>query len=114
MNWVLNIQKSEYLFTDSQNIYLNIGTVHHIYKFSIFSMIAVPESDSQVRLIDAAFGNVCSALCDLSMQVRTQAASLLGGMTAVGNEFLHQTLDKKLMSNLRRKKSLHERYTELF
>lgn len=77
-------------------------------------MIAVPDSDSQLRLIDAAFGNVCSAICDLSMQVRTQAASILGGMTAVGSEFLHQTLDKKLMSNLRRKKSLHERYSELF
>lgn len=74
----------------------------------------MPESDSQMRLIDAAFGNICSAICDLSMQVRTQAAGLLGGMTAVSHEFLHQTLDKKLMSNLRRKKSLHERYTELF
>lgn len=77
-------------------------------------MIAIPDSDSKLRLTDAAFGNVCSAICDLSMQVRTQAATLLGGMTTVGSEFLHQTLDKKLMSNLRRKKSLHERYTELF
>lgn len=74
----------------------------------------MPDSDSQLRLIDAAFGNICSAMCDLSMQVRTQAASLLGSMTEVSSEFLHQTLDKKLMSNLRRKKSLHERYTELF
>lgn len=77
-------------------------------------MVDVPESDSKLRLVDAAFGHICSAICDLSMQVRQQAASLLGGMTAVSNEFLHQTLDKKLMSNLRRKKSLHERYTELF
>lgn len=53
-------------------------------------------------------------MCDLSMQVRTQATTLLGYMTDVSSEFLHQTLDKKLMSNLRRKKSLHERYTELF
>lgn len=77
-------------------------------------MIAVPDSDTEMRLIDAAFGNVCSAICDLSMRVRTMAAELLGGMTSVGNEFLHQTLDKKLMSNLRRKKSLHERYSDLF
>lgn len=73
----------------------------------------MPNSDSKLRLIDAAFGHVCSSICDLSMQVRTHAASLLGGMTLVSNEFLDQTLDKKLMSNLRRKKSLHERYTEL-
>lgn len=67
----------------------------------IFSMVAVSDSDSQLRLIDAAFGNVCSAICDLSMQVRTQAAELLGGMVKVSCEFLHQTLDKKLMSNMR-------------
>lgn len=54
------------------------------------------------------------AISDLSMQVRTQAAKLIGGMTQVGNEFLHQTLDKKLMSNLRRKKSSHERHQQLF
>ena len=77
-------------------------------------MIDVPNSEQQMRLIDAAFGHVCSAICDISMHVRTQAATLLGGLTAVGREFLRQTLDKKLMSNLRRKKSLHERYTELF
>uniref|UniRef100_A0A1B0D7Z6 Integrator complex subunit 4 n=1 Tax=Phlebotomus papatasi TaxID=29031 RepID=A0A1B0D7Z6_PHLPP len=70
-------------------------------------MILVPDSDMEMRLVDAAFGNVCSAMCDLSMQ-------LLGGMTAVGSEFLNQTLDKKLMSNLRRKKSLHERNLENF
>lgn len=64
-------------------------------------MVAVSDSDSQLRLIDAAFGNVCSAICDLSMQVRTQAAELLGGMAKVSCEFLHQTLDKKLMSNMR-------------
>lgn len=77
-------------------------------------MINVPDSDSELRLIDAAFGNVCMAISDLSMQVRTQAAKLIGGMTQVGNEFLHQTLDKKLMSNLRRKKSSHERHQQLF
>lgn len=81
---------------------------------SLASMIAVPDSDTEMRLIDAAFGNVCCAICDLSMRVRTMAAELLGGMTSVGNEFLHQTLDKKLMSNLRRKKSLHERASDLF
>lgn len=77
-------------------------------------MISIPDSDSELRLIDAAFGNVCMAISDLSMQVRTQAAKLIGGMTQVSNEFLHQTLDKKLMSNLRRKKSSHERHQQLF
>lgn len=72
-------------------------------------MISVPESDMEMKLIDAAFGKICWAICDISMLVRTQAAELLGGMTRVSAEFLNQTLDKKLMSNMRRKKSLHER-----
>lgn len=77
-------------------------------------MIEVTESTSKMRMIDAAFGHICSALCDLSMQVRTHAANILGRLTEVSSEFLNQTLDKKLMSNLRRKKSSHERYAELY
>ena len=34
-------------------------------------------------------------------------------MTQVSSEFLHQTLDKKLMSNLRRKRTAHERGAQL-
>lgn len=45
------------------------------------------------------------------MHIRTLAAELLGGMTMVSDELLHQTLDKKFMH---RKKSLHERYAEHF
>ncbi|XP_073832840.1 integrator complex subunit 4 [Musca autumnalis] len=71
------------------------------------------EDDEEMRLIDAAFSKVCGALCDLSIQIRVQAAQHLGEMTMVGPEFLHQTLDKKLMSNLRRKKTAHERGAQL-
>ncbi|XP_055374247.1 integrator complex subunit 4 [Condylostylus longicornis] len=78
------------------------------------AMITLPDTDSDIRLIDAAFEKVCSALCDFSLQVRILAAELLGKMTQVSQEFLHQTLDKKLMSNLKRKKSLHERCSENF
>ncbi|KMZ08806.1 integrator complex subunit 4 [Drosophila simulans] len=67
----------------------------------------------ELRMIDAAFSKVCEALCDLSLQIRVLAAELLGGMTAVSREFLHQTLDKKLMSNLRRKRTAHERGARL-
>ncbi|XP_055641997.1 integrator complex subunit 4 [Toxorhynchites rutilus septentrionalis] len=76
--------------------------------------IVVSDSEQEIRLIDDAFGKVCNAICDLSMHIRTLAAELLGGMTMVNDEFLHQTLDKKLMSNMRRKKSLHERNAEHF
>lgn len=80
-----------------------LGTRHPDHKLS------VPDSDMEIRLVDACFGKICGAINDLSMQVRTQAAEHLGGMTMVSYEFLQQTLDKKLMSNLRKKRSLHER-----
>jgi len=83
---------------------------------SIHSTIRLQENDNEIRIrmIDDAFGKVCSAISDLSMQVRTQAAELLGQMKQVNNEFLFQTLDKKLMSNMRRKKTSHERAFENF
>lgn len=63
----------------------------------------VTGSDHEIRLIDDAFGKICSGVTDLSMQVRTLSAKLLGSMTTVSPKFLNQTLDKKLMSNMRRK-----------
>lgn len=61
----------------------------------------MPDSDQELRMIDDAFGKVCNAVNDLSMCVRTLAAQLLGSMKLVSSRFLHQTLDKKLMSNMR-------------
>lgn len=91
--------------------------LHMIYELGVRhpeQNIKLPESEQEIRLIDDAFGKICNALCDLSMHIRTLAAELLGGMTMVSDEFLHQTLDKKLMSNMRKKKSLHERNAEHF
>ena len=45
--------------------------------------------------------------------VRCLAAQLIGQMTSVSQTFLEQTLDKKLMSNMRVKKSQHERQAAL-
>lgn len=76
------------------------------------SMVPVPDSQEQIRLIDDAFAHVCNMINDISMKVRVEAALLLGSMTSVSSKFLEQTLDKKLMSNMRRKKSAHERQKE--
>ncbi|KAL1514289.1 hypothetical protein ABEB36_003569 [Hypothenemus hampei] len=70
--------------------------------------IFVPGSIHEIRLIDDAFGKICNGVADLSMQVRTLAAKLLGTMKLVSPKFLTQTLDKKLMSNMRRKRTAHE------
>ncbi|XP_018574117.1 integrator complex subunit 4 [Anoplophora glabripennis] len=70
--------------------------------------ILLPGSEHEIRLIDDAFGKICNGVTDLSMQVRTLASKLLGGMKLVSPKFLNQTLDKKLMSNMRRKRTAHE------
>ncbi|XP_034490389.1 integrator complex subunit 4 [Drosophila innubila] len=76
-------------------------------------VINMERQHEDIRMIDAAFSKVCEALCDLSLQIRVLAADLLGSMTHVSSEFLNQTLDKKLMSNLRRKRNAHERGARL-
>ena len=75
--------------------------------------VALTGSDQTVRLADDAFGHICNAINDLGVRVRVRAATLLGSMTSVSTRFLEQTLDKKLMSNMRRKRSGHERLRTL-
>lgn len=55
----------------------------------------------KIRLIDDAFGKVCLMVTDLAMRVRTKAIGMLGYMKNVSQKLLQQTLDKKLMSNMR-------------
>lgn len=54
-----------------------------------------------INLIDDAFVKVCLMVTDLSMRVRTNAITMLGSMKNVSPKLLQQTLDKKLMSNMR-------------
>jgi len=67
------------------------------------SILALGTSDQEIRLADDAFGRLSSCINDLSMNVRVQAATILGkfGGNLVKSKFLQQTLDKKLMSNMR-------------
>lgn len=66
-----------------------------------------------MRLQDDAFIKICNMVTDGSIQVRSLAASLLGKFSCISDQFLLQTLDKKLMSHLRVVKSDHERQREL-
>ncbi|XP_034232413.1 integrator complex subunit 4 isoform X1 [Thrips palmi] len=78
------------------------------------NIVVLPDSEGeQLRLVDDAFAKICSSVTDLSLRVRTIACQLLGTMTQVSPKFLEQTLDKKLMSNMRMKRSAHERALEV-
>ena len=76
------------------------------------------ETFHEVRLIDDAFGKICNGVNDLSVHVREKAMKLIGKFSfpagiGVSQIFLEQTLDKKLMSNMRTKKSAHEREAKM-
>ncbi|XP_077154805.1 integrator complex subunit 4 isoform X3 [Ranitomeya variabilis] len=58
------------------------------------SIVPIPSSNEEIRLVDEAFGK--------------------GSMQQVSPHFLEQTLDKKLMSDLKRKRTAHERAKELY
>ncbi|KAF9407922.1 hypothetical protein HW555_012216 [Spodoptera exigua] len=75
--------------------------------------ITLCDGETTMRLVDDAFVRICSAVNDLCMQVRALACTLLGTTRAVSDRFLLQTLDKQLMSNMKKKRTAHERGAEL-
>jgi integrator complex subunit 4 len=69
--------------------------------------------DEQIRLIDDVFSKVCNMVNDLAVPVKVCANQLLGNLKGVSSKFLMQTLDKKLMTDLRVRKSSQQRQKQL-
>lgn len=73
-----------------------------ILQMFVFSMVPSHIGGGEkMRLVDDAFAKICHAINDPCVQVRVLAAELLGKMPQVSQNFLDQTLDKKLMSDMR-------------
>lgn len=92
--------------------------IYHVIlaTYRLICSLSFMEDCEQIRIIDDAFVKVCSMMCDSSIKVRVEAAQLLvsefnvrilsqlsfqGKFTDVSLDYLHQTFDKKLMSNLK-------------
>ena len=56
---------------------------------------------------------MCDVIIVKIVLVREEAVLLIGNMSNISEEMLEQTLDKKLMSNMRIKKSAHERHANM-
>ncbi|EDV29602.1 uncharacterized protein TRIADDRAFT_19885, partial [Trichoplax adhaerens] len=69
-------------------------------------------SGEENKLADEGFIKICGMMTDLSMKVRVEAAKLLGIFHPVSFKYLEQTLDKKIMSHLQKRKSDHEKKIE--
>ena len=70
-------------------------------------------SAQTIRLVDDVFSRTCQAINDVREVVRVLAAKLIGDMKNVSQMFLEQTLDKKLMSNMRMKRHVLTIHNEL-
>lgn len=86
-----------------------VWIISHIYPEN---KVPAPYTDEEIRLVDDSFAKICNLMNDSSGKVRTEAAKLLGSMHRVSDSFVFQTLHKKLMSDLKRKKSLNEQAKE--
>ena len=73
------------------------------------SQVKAEKLEEEIRLVDDGFAKISNAVNDYSVKVRVTAMGLLGSLHTVSAEFLQQTLDKKLMSNLRIKVGAHQR-----
>lgn len=106
-------QASQALDDDFEDV--RLVAIRLIWVFSLGDperIVKLPSSDD-ARLVDDAFIKICHMVNDLSMNVRREASQLLGSLHLVSPKFLEQTLDKKLMSHLKRRKTEHEKRKEI-
>ncbi|KRZ14157.1 Proteasome subunit alpha type-1, partial [Trichinella pseudospiralis] len=64
-------------------------------------MVSIEDDQAQISMMNDAFSRVCYAMQAGHASVRLEAAKLLGKFNKVGDNFLEQTLSKKLLDSMR-------------
>uniref|UniRef100_A0A914YAV8 Condensin complex subunit 1 C-terminal domain-containing protein n=1 Tax=Panagrolaimus superbus TaxID=310955 RepID=A0A914YAV8_9BILA len=84
--------------------FVRLSSLRIVRMFADFFPNEIVKEDRRfpLRLGDDAFTTVCHAMNDLDVDIRSEAAKLLGTFDDVAESFLFQTLDKKLMKNMKR------------
>ncbi|KRZ12351.1 Proteasome subunit alpha type-1 [Trichinella zimbabwensis] len=78
--------------------------LHLLYIYgSMYSdeMVSIEDDQVQISMMNDAFSRVCYAMQAGHASVRLEAAKLLGKFNKVGDNFLEQTLSKKLLDSMR-------------
>ncbi|KPM08491.1 hypothetical protein QR98_0070120 [Sarcoptes scabiei] len=103
---------NDLLNDDYESVRINAMKLINLLSCQYKDCLVCSDDGEQIRIVDDAFAKICSMMLDYSTKVRAGAAKLLGEFVDISPNYLHQTLDKKLMSDLKKKKSAHQRHLE--